>query len=80
MTKQNRLTTENLLHDLALLAAQGHEFVSSTQLVEVTRSSAPVVKRMLSKLVSEKRVETTGKARATRYRLLEAGAHPVVLA
>jgi fido (protein-threonine AMPylation protein) len=68
-----RLTSDALLQALAALASAGHGLVSSTQLVEAAESSLPAVKRMLSKLVAEKRVEVIGKARATRYRLPATG-------
>ncbi|WP_265283160.1 Fic family protein [Verminephrobacter aporrectodeae] len=74
MPYEDRLTSDAMLRAIAILASAGQELVSSTQLVEVTRSSLPAVKRMLSKLVEEGRVEVTGKARATRYRLLVAAA------
>lgn len=74
MPYDDRLTPEAMLRAISTLASAGQELVSSTQLVEVTRSSLPAVKRMLSKLVEEGRVEVTGKARATRYRLLAQGA------
>jgi len=70
----DRLTSAALLQAMAALASAGHELVSSTQLVETAGSSLPAVKRMLSRLVEEGRVEVTGKARATRYRLLALGA------
>ncbi|ABM40002.1 Fic family protein [Polaromonas naphthalenivorans] len=80
MPYNDRLTPDTLLQALTSLAAQRHELVvSSTQLVEATGSSLPAVKRMLARLVAEKRVETTGKARATRYRLLVAGAQRAVV-
>lgn len=69
MSYDNRLTPDSLRQTLASLAAGGHESISSSQLAEATGSSLPTVKRMLSKLVSLKQVEVTGKARATRYRL-----------
>jgi fido (protein-threonine AMPylation protein) len=65
----DRLTSDALLSALAALVSAGHERVSSTQLVEATGSSLPAVKRMLSRLVADKRIEVIGKARATRYRL-----------
>ena len=68
MPHDDRLTSDALLKALAALASAGHERASSAQLVEATGSSLPAVKRMLSRLVAEKRVEVTGKARATRYR------------
>jgi hypothetical protein len=68
-----RLTSDALLQALAALASTGHGLVSSTQLVEAAESSLPAVKRMLSKLVADKRVEVIGKARATRYRLPATG-------
>jgi Fic family protein len=69
MQYDNRLNPEVLLQALATLAAGGGEFSSSPQLVDATGSSLPAVKRMLSKLVKEGRIEVTGKARATRYRV-----------
>ncbi len=69
MPYNDRLNPDALLRALASLAAAGSEFVSSPQLVDATGSSLPAVKRMLSRLVGEGRVEVTGKARATRYRL-----------
>jgi fido (protein-threonine AMPylation protein) len=69
MLYNHRLTSDTLLRAMAALASEGHEFVASAQLVEVTGSSLPAVNRMLSKLVGEARVEVIGKARATRYRL-----------
>ena len=74
MPYDDRLTPDAMLRAIATLASAGQKLVSSTQLIEVTRSSLPAVKRMLSKLVEEGRIEVTGKARATRYRLLPADA------
>ncbi len=74
MPYDDRLTSDALLQAMGALSSAGHEFVSSTQLVAATGSSLPAVKRMLSKLVVQARVEVTGKARATRYRLLTTGA------
>lgn len=74
MPYDDRLSSDSLLQAMAALAAAGHDAVSSTQLVEVAGSSLPAVKRMLSKLVKDGRVKVTGKARATRYRLLATGA------
>jgi len=73
MPFEDRLTSETLLRAMAALASAGHERVSSPQLVEASGSSLPAVKRMLSRLVADKRIEVTGKARATRYRLLATG-------
>lgn len=70
MPYDDRLTSHALLQAMGALAFAGHELVSSSQLVEATGSSLPAVKRMLSKLVVQARVEVTGKARATRYRRL----------
>jgi fido (protein-threonine AMPylation protein) len=39
-------------------------------LADATGASLPAVKRMLSRLVADRRIDVTGKARATRYRLL----------
>ena len=69
MPYHDRLTSVTLLRAMSSLASAGHEYVTSGQLVEATGSSLPAVKRMLSKLTVEKRVEVIGKARATRYRL-----------
>lgn len=69
MSNNARLTPDSLRHTMAALAAGGHASISSRQLVEATGSSLPTVKRMLSKLVSLRQVEVSGKARATRYRL-----------
>lgn len=74
MPYNDRLTFDALLGAMAALAAAGHERVSSAQVVEATGSSLPAVKRMLSKLVADKRIDVTGKARATRYRLPATGA------
>src|SRR5258706_1479403 len=74
MPYDDRLPSGTLLQAMASLAPAGHELVSSAQLVEATGSSLPAVKRMLSRLVAEKRIEVSGKARATRYRLLTTGA------
>ena len=70
MPYDNRLTPVTLIQAMSALAAAGHELVTSAQLVEATGSSLPAVKRMLSRLSVERRVEVIGKARATRYRLL----------
>lgn len=70
MPYDDRLTSDRLLRAMSALASAGHERVSSAQLVEATGSSLPAVKRMLSRLTLEMRVEMIGKARATRYRLL----------
>lgn len=70
MPHDDRLTSDALLKALAALASAGHERASSAQLVEATGASLSAVKRMLSRLLADKRIEVTGKARATRYRLL----------
>ena len=70
MPHDDRLTSDALLKALAALASAGHERASSAQLVEATGASLSAVKRMLSRLLADKRIEATGKARATRYRLL----------
>jgi len=70
MPYDDPLTPEKLLRAMSGLTSRGHELVSSAQLVEACGSSLPAVKRMLSRLVGEKQLEVTGKARATRYRLL----------
>jgi len=70
MPYDDRLNTDVLLKAFSGLAAAGREFVSTPQLVDATGSSSPAVKRMLSRLVAEGKIEVTGKARATRYRLL----------
>ncbi|NHZ95064.1 Fic family protein [Massilia sp. CCM 8734] len=77
MRYNDRLTTADLLQVMAGMAMTGNEFVSSSQLVEATGSSKDAIKRMLAKLVLTGHVEITGKARATRYRLLTSNA-PVV--
>ena len=77
MPYDNRLTSDALLHDMAALAAAGLAHVSSAQLAEVTGSSLPAVKRVLLKLVADKKIEVTGKARATRYRLLPTRTPPL---
>ena len=69
MPYNDRLNTDVLLNAFSDLATAGCEFVSSPQLVDVTGSSLPAVKRMLSRLVAEGKIKVTGKARATRYRL-----------
>jgi len=69
MPYNDRLSSESLLRAMIALASAGHERVSSAQLVEAAGSSLPAVKRMLSRLVAEQRIEVSGKARATRYRL-----------
>jgi len=74
MPYDSRLTSDALLQAMAALASAGHELVSSTQLVEATGASLAAVKRMLSKLVDEGRIEVAGKARSTRYRRLAMGA------
>ncbi|CAN7753965.1 Fic family protein [Variovorax sp. LjRoot290] len=73
MPYDHRLTSDALLRAMAALASAGHERVSSAQLVEAAGSSLPAVKRMLSRLVADQRIEVTGKARATRYRLPATG-------
>lgn len=69
MPDSERLTPNALLQAMAALASTGHERVSSAQLAEAAGSSLPTVKRMLSRLVADKRIEVSGKARATRYHL-----------
>lgn len=78
MPLHDRLTADALLRAMSALASAGHELVSSTQLFETAGSSLPAVKRMLSRLVDERRVKVTGKARATRYRLLATDAPAAV--
>lgn len=70
MPYHDRLTTDVLLKAFTDLATAGGAFVSSPQLVAATGSSLPAVKRVLSRLVATGQIEVTGKARATRYRLL----------
>lgn len=70
MPYNNRLNIDVLLKAFTGLATDGCVLVSSSQLVDATGSSLPAVKRMLSRLVGEGKIEVTGKARATRYRLL----------
>lgn len=65
----HRPTPDTLLRTLSALASAGHALVSSTQLADATGASLPTVKRMLSSLLVDKRIEVIGKARATRYRL-----------
>ncbi|HJS03997.1 MAG TPA: Fic family protein, partial [Variovorax sp.] len=72
------MTFDELLETLAALASDGHEHVSSAQVAKAAGSSLPSVKRMLSKLLADQRIEVTGKARATRYRLLAPGASAAV--
>lgn len=73
MPYDDRLTADILLQAMATLAAGGARLVTAAQLVEASGFSLPAVKRMLPRLVAQGRVEVTGKARATRYRLLAAG-------
>lgn len=72
------LTPAKLLQAMSALAREGQDLVSSAQLVEACGSSLPAVKRMLSRLVAEKQIHVTGKARATRYRLPTANIHSTV--
>lgn len=74
MPYDDRLTSDGLLQAMAALASTGGERVSSSQLIEATGSGRAAVKRMLSRLVKEHRIEVSGKARATRYRLLATAA------
>lgn len=76
MPYNDRLTPAALLHAMASLASEGHEFVSSTKLAEATGSSLPAVKRVLSRMLEQKQVEAIGKARATRYRQVASGPSP----
>ncbi len=64
-----RLSPDALLSALAQLASAGEGGASSAQLAEATGASLAAVKRMLSRLAADGRVEVVGKARATRYRL-----------
>lgn len=70
MPYSKRLNTDVLLKALIGLATAGRGSVSSPQLVDATGASLPAVKRILSRLVAEGKIKVTGKARATRYRLL----------
>jgi Fic family protein len=70
MFTQHQLTADTLLRAMSALANTGRDYVSSVELAEAIGSSLPTVKRMLSRLVAEGAVHVTGKARATRYRLL----------
>lgn len=67
-----RLSPDALLHAGQALAAQGHAWVSSTQLAEASGASLAAVKRLLPRLLASGRLEVQGKARATRYRLAAA--------
>lgn len=78
MPYNDRLTSETLLRAMSRLASAGHALVSSSELVEPTGSSLPAVKRMLSRLTVERRVEVVGKARATRYRLPTTQGSPAI--
>ena len=74
MPYSDRLSAVKLLRAISALVSAGHQLVTSGQLVDATGSSLPAVKRMLSKLRVERRLEIVGKARATRYRLLTSSA------
>lgn len=74
MLSSDRLTPESLLQALKDMATAGNEFVSTSQLVDITGSSKSTVKRMLSRLASAGNVEVLSKGRATRYRLLRTNA------
>lgn len=69
MLSTDRLTPDALLHAMAGTKSAAPGQFSSTELAKATGYSLPAVKRMLSKLVGDRRIEVTGKARATRYRL-----------
>lgn len=69
MPYTDRLTPESVLQAMIVLTRQGQALVSSGELVQATGSSLPAVKRMLSRLVTSRQLEVTGKARATRYQL-----------
>ncbi|MGE4242332.1 Fic family protein [Ramlibacter sp.] len=70
MASPDLSTSQALLLALASSSAQGMEFVSSTRLAALTGASTAGVKRALSELVATGQVEVTGRARATRYRLV----------
>ena len=74
MPYNDRLTAETVLRAMASMASDGRGTISSSQIVEASGSSLPAVKRVLARLVGQHRVEVIGKARATRYRVLEADA------
>lgn len=69
MPDDPRLTPAALLQAMGALAASGQALTSSGQLAQATGASLSTVKRMLSRLVADARVEVVGKARASRYRL-----------
>lgn len=68
-TENNRLSPDTLLQAMASLEANGHGSVTSAELADAAEASLPTVKRILTKLVGEAKIEVIGKARATRYRL-----------
>ena len=70
MPYDDRLSSYALLKAFTDLATGGSELVSSSQLADATGASLSAVKRMLSRLAADRRIDVTGKARATRYRLL----------
>lgn len=73
MPHNQRLTVNALLQVMA--DRIGQEPASSMQMAEALGSSQSAVKRLLAKLIADGRVEVSGKARATRYRLLLAHEH-----
>ncbi len=77
MLSKDHLTPETLLQALSNIATAENEYVSSSQLVNATGSSRSTVKRMLSRLAADSKLEVSSKGRATRYRLLTSSA-PVV--
>jgi fido (protein-threonine AMPylation protein) len=61
--------TDTLLAAMHTLAAQGHSQLSSSQLATTTGASLATVKRLLERLMADKKITRQGRARATRYTL-----------
>ncbi|MDB5853335.1 MAG: filamentation induced by cAMP protein Fic [Herminiimonas sp.] len=68
MPNHDRLSTQ-VLTEAFTLPGVSQPLVSSSELAAATGLSLPSVKRALSKLISDGKIEVVGKARATRYRL-----------
>jgi len=64
-----KTTPAHVLEAIRQLAVAGREHVSSTEVIEATRSSSSTVRRHLDALCVSGELIRTGQTRATRYTL-----------
>lgn len=69
----SRLTVATLLQVVQRMSSAGQREFSSSDVVRATSSSSATVRRYLHALCAAGHVERVGRARATRYRLIERG-------